>query len=161
MARTRASDTRDTKSSRNSGARRNPPAKVAITVRLDAARARQLQTAAEAENRTLTNYVETTLVRDLLLRDEAARVITMCAAPGTATLIDPADIVRADDEDDAAYARRQALLMELWSIPDSDQGRWFRAPSRVNFPTREKPREPGLLHIGYVLGSTAVEAMVA
>ena len=32
---------------------------------------------------------------------------------------------------------------------------------RVLFPTREKPRQPGLLHIGYVLGTTAGEAMVA
>ncbi|MSP01889.1 MAG: hypothetical protein EXR07_12695 [Acetobacteraceae bacterium] len=33
--------------------------------------------------------------------------------------------------------------------------------ARVYFPTREKPRAPGLLHIGYVLGGTAVEAMIA
>ena len=32
---------------------------------------------------------------------------------------------------------------------------------RVEFPTREKPRQPGLLHIGYVLGGTATEVMVA
>lgn len=32
---------------------------------------------------------------------------------------------------------------------------------RVLFPTREKPRKPGLLHIGYVLGSTSGEVMVA
>jgi len=32
---------------------------------------------------------------------------------------------------------------------------------RVLFPTHEKPRHPGLLHIGYVLGSTTAEAMVA
>lgn len=32
---------------------------------------------------------------------------------------------------------------------------------RVLFPTREKPRQPGLLHIGYVLGVTAQDAMVA
>jgi hypothetical protein len=32
---------------------------------------------------------------------------------------------------------------------------------RVLFPTREKPRQPGLLHIGYVLVVTATEAMVA
>jgi len=32
---------------------------------------------------------------------------------------------------------------------------------RVMFPTHEKPRQPGLLHVGYVLGSTATEAMVA
>ena len=98
----------------------NPPTKVAITVRLDLARARQLQAVADAENRTLTNYVETTLIRDLSLRDEASRVITMLAAPETSTRIDAADIARADGESDAAYARRQALLIELWSIPDSE-----------------------------------------
>jgi hypothetical protein len=32
---------------------------------------------------------------------------------------------------------------------------------RVLFPTREKPREPGLLHIGYALIVTATDAMVA
>jgi hypothetical protein len=32
---------------------------------------------------------------------------------------------------------------------------------RVKFPTREKPRQPGLLHIGYVLGGTATEVMLA
>jgi hypothetical protein len=32
---------------------------------------------------------------------------------------------------------------------------------RVFFPTQEKPRQPGLLHIGYVLGKTEREAMVA
>lgn len=32
---------------------------------------------------------------------------------------------------------------------------------RVYFPTQEKPRQPGLLHICYVLGSTAREVMVA
>ena len=31
---------------------------------------------------------------------------------------------------------------------------------RVKFPTREKPRQPGLLHIGYVLGGTATEVIV-
>lgn len=32
---------------------------------------------------------------------------------------------------------------------------------RVLFPTSEKPRQPGLLHIGYVLGGTRTEVMVA
>lgn len=32
---------------------------------------------------------------------------------------------------------------------------------RVLFPTREAPRVPGLLHIAYVLASTAAEAMLA
>jgi hypothetical protein len=91
--------------------------KVAITVRLDPAWARQLQAIAEAENRTLTNYVETALIRDLALRDEASRVITMYSAPGTSTHIAPEDVIRADDETDEAYAKRQALAVELWSIP--------------------------------------------
>jgi len=95
-------------------------AKVAVTVRLDALRVQQLQAAAEAENRTLTNYVETALIRDLALRDEAARVITMHAAPDVSSRIDPADILRAEGETDAAYTKRQSLLTELWSIPDSD-----------------------------------------
>ncbi len=97
-----------------------PSGKVAVTVRLDPARVQQLQAAAEAENRTLTNYVETALIRDLALRDEAARVITMHAAPGTSGRIDPAAIVRAEGEADAAYTKRQSLLTELWSIPDTD-----------------------------------------
>ena len=96
------------------------PGKVAITIRLDALRVQQLQAAAGAENRTLTNYVETALIRDLTLRDEASRVITMHAAQGTSNSIDPANVLRAADETDAAYARRQSLLAELWSIPDSD-----------------------------------------
>jgi hypothetical protein len=32
---------------------------------------------------------------------------------------------------------------------------------RVLFPTHEKPRRPGLLHIGYVLGSTTKDALLA
>ena len=75
---------------------------------------------ADAENRILTNYVETALLRDLSLRDEAARVIAMHAAHGTSTQIAAADIVRADGESDAGYAKRQDLLTELWSIPDSE-----------------------------------------
>jgi predicted transcriptional regulator len=57
-------------------------AKVAVTIRLDPVRVRQLQAVAEAENRSLTNYVETALLRDLAQRDEASRVITMLAARG-------------------------------------------------------------------------------
>jgi hypothetical protein len=32
---------------------------------------------------------------------------------------------------------------------------------RVLFPTHEKPRRPGLLHIGYVLGNTLTDTLVA
>jgi hypothetical protein len=95
----------------------NPRAKVAITVRLDAAAARQLQAVAEAENRSLTNYVETALLRDLARREEADRVITMYVAPGASTTIRPEDVVRAEGESDEEYAERQALAVELWSIP--------------------------------------------
>lgn len=118
MAQTRTkSPSRSSRQQR--GAKRPTPAgKVAITVRLDPAQVRQLQAVAEAENRTLTNYVETALIHDLAVRSEAARVIRMHAAPGTSTKIAPEDVVRGEGESDPAYARRQALLTELWSIPD-------------------------------------------
>jgi hypothetical protein len=114
-----------TRSTRHRGAADRPPAtrrqpaKVAVTLRLDADRVRRLEALAEAENRSLTNYVETTLLRDLALREEAERVITMYVAPGTSESVRPEDIVRAEGETDADYAERQALLMELWSIPDN------------------------------------------
>lgn len=100
--------------------RTRPPAKVAITLRLDADRARRLQAIAEEENRTLTNYVETALIRDLSLRDEASRVITMRAAPGTSSRITPEDVLRGEGESEAAYAKRRGLVTDLWSIPDSE-----------------------------------------
>jgi hypothetical protein len=95
------------------------PAKVAITLRLDAERARRLEAIAQAENRSLTNYVETALLRELARREEAERVITMYVAPGTSTSIRPEDVIRAEGESDEAYAERQALAVELWSIPDN------------------------------------------
>lgn len=93
--------------------------KVAITLRLEAASARQLQAIAEGENRTLTNYVETVLLRDLSFRDEASRVITMLVAPGTSTRIAPEEVIRGEGESDAAYDKRRALVADLWSIPDN------------------------------------------
>jgi hypothetical protein len=95
------------------------PSKVAITLRLDAERARRLQAIAEAENRSLTNYVETALLRELALREEAERVITMHVAPDTSPSIRPEDVIRAEGETDEDYAARQALAVELWSIPDN------------------------------------------
>jgi len=95
------------------------PKKVAITLRLDPDRVKRLQILAETENRTLTNYVETALIRDLSLREEATRVITILAAPGTSSAIAPEDVVRGAGESDAAYARRRDLAVELWSIPDN------------------------------------------
>ena len=94
-----------------------PRAKVAITLRLDPDRVARLQAIAEAENRSLTNYVETALLRDLSRREEAERVITMYVAPGVSDSIRPEDVVRAEGESDAEYVERQALMVELWSIP--------------------------------------------
>jgi hypothetical protein len=93
--------------------------KVAITLRLDADRARRLQAIAEAENRTLTNYVETALLRDLARHEEADRVITMYVAPGTSASIRPEDVVRVEGESNEEYTESQALTVELWSISDT------------------------------------------
>ncbi len=98
---------------------RRQPAKVAVTLRLDADRVRRLQAIAQAENRSLTNYVETALLRELARREEAERVITMYVAPGTSTSIRPEDVIRGEGETDEDYAARQALTVELWSIPDN------------------------------------------
>jgi hypothetical protein len=87
------------------------------------ARCRSGQAIAEAENRAITNYVETALIRDLAQRDEAARVITIRAAAGTSSRINPQDVVRAPDESDLASDKRRDLLIERWSIPDSDEKR--------------------------------------
>jgi hypothetical protein len=105
--------------SRKRSASSKPQGKVAITLRLDADRAARLQAIAAAENRSLTNYVETALLRDLSRRDEAERVITMYVAPGVSESIRPEDVVRAEGESDEAYAERQALALALWSIPDN------------------------------------------
>jgi len=49
-----------------------------------------------------------------------------------------------------------------------DPGQWLKPVAmvpgafvRLYFPTQEQPRQPGLLHIGYVLAATAREALVA
>ena len=121
MAQARKSATPPRRPSRQSTTRpgKAPPGKVAITVRLDAERVRRLQAIAEEENRSLTNYVETALLRDLARHEEADRVITMYVAPGVSTSIRPEDVVRAEGESDEEYAERQALTVELWSIPDN------------------------------------------
>ncbi len=120
MAQTRIRGSDRPTSRRSSDRQSKAAAKVAITLRLDAARVRQLRAVAAAENRSITNYVETALIRDLSLRDEAARVFTMLSVPGTSEWIAPEDIVRGEGESDAAFARRQELVVALWSIPDSD-----------------------------------------
>ena len=86
-------------------------------MRLDRDRARRLQAIAAAENQSLTDYVEAALLRDLARREEADCVITMHVAPDVPAGIAPEDFIRADHESDEAYAQRQALMVELWSIP--------------------------------------------
>lgn len=93
--------------------------KVAVTVRLDGDLARRLEAIANAENRSLTNFVETALLRDLSQREEAERVITMYVAPGVSDTMRPEDVIREEDETDEDYAARQRLMVELWSIPDN------------------------------------------
>ena len=56
---------------------------------------------------------------DAEMQDEAERVITMYVAPGTSLSIRPEDVIRGADETDEDYAARQALTVELWSIPDN------------------------------------------
>jgi hypothetical protein len=43
----------------------------------------------------------------------------MYVAPDTSPSIRPEDVIRADGETDEDYAARQALAVELWSIPDN------------------------------------------
>ena len=49
-------------------------AKIAVTVRLDTERVRQLQSIADVENGSHTNYVETALLCDLASREEVDHV---------------------------------------------------------------------------------------
>ena len=99
--------------------RTKSPPKTALTVRLDPARIAQLQAAAAAENRSLTNYVETALLRDLRQRQEASGRITMHVAPGVPETIEPHEVLREPDETDEACAARQSLMVALWSLPDA------------------------------------------
>lgn len=119
MAQSRRTAALSTRRGRDGGGKRKAEGKVAITLRLDAERVRRLQALAEAENWTLTNYVETALLRDLGRREEADRVVTMHLAPGVSANIRPEDVVRADVETDEEYAERQSLTVELWSVPDN------------------------------------------
>jgi hypothetical protein len=89
----------------------------ALTLRLDAERFARLAAAAAAENRSPTNYVETLVLRDLAMKDESRRVITIFAAPETATMT-AGELARGDGEPTERYERRKALFDELLSIPD-------------------------------------------
>ncbi len=93
--------------------------KVPVTLRLDADRFKRLEILARAENRTVTNFVETAVLRDMEAKEEAARVITMFVPPKAAALT-PGPLVRTEGESDERYAERSALMDVLFSIPDSE-----------------------------------------
>ena len=61
---------------------------------------------------------EATTLGDPTLRNGAEPVITIYVAPGRSNSIRPEDVIRAEGETDEAYAERQALTVELWSVPD-------------------------------------------
>ena len=43
----------------------------------------------------------------------------MYVVPGVSDTIRAEDVIREEDETDEDYTARQALMVELWSIPDS------------------------------------------
>jgi hypothetical protein len=90
--------------------------KVPITLRLDAERFKRLEILARAENRTVTNFVETAVLRDLEAKEEATRVITMFVPPEAAGLT-PGPLLRTEGESDERYAERSALMDRLFAIP--------------------------------------------
>ena len=77
-----------------------------ITMRLDPAILSAAKMRAKANNRTLTNYVETLLMRDLVDFDENTKV-TVFAPEG---LPDVNDLVRDPGESDASYAERKEAI---------------------------------------------------
>ena len=93
-------------------------AKLAITLRLDEARYRKLELLAAAENRSVTNYVETALLRDMAAKEEAARPLTMFL-PVDAASLTPGLLLRNEDESDARYAQRADVMERLFDLPDS------------------------------------------
>jgi predicted DNA-binding protein len=111
------------KSSRPSRGRAGTPGKVkgarqAITLRLDPPRYERLERLARAENRTLTNYVEAAVLRDMEAKEEAARAITMLVPEDAAHLV-PGPLARTEGESDERYAERSALMDTLFAIPDA------------------------------------------
>ncbi len=93
--------------------------KVAITLRLDPAKFKALESLARIENRTPTNYVETAVLRDMAAKEEAARVLTMFV-PEEAAGLHPGPLIRSDGEPDERHAERSALMDQLFAIEDTD-----------------------------------------
>lgn len=77
-----------------------------ITMRLDPSILSAAKVRAKANNRTLTNYVETLLMRDLVAHDESTK-ITVFAPEG---IPDQYEVVRDAGESDASYAEGKDLV---------------------------------------------------
>jgi hypothetical protein len=92
--------------------------KEAITIRLEPSQMARLRAVAREQNRSLTNYVETAILRDLTSWDERSRVITQFVAPGVPDKIDRDDVQRPPHMTDEQYAAHQDFAVDLWSIPD-------------------------------------------
>jgi hypothetical protein len=94
--------------------------KEAITIRLEPTQVARLRVVAREQNRSLTNYVETAILRDLKAWDETSRVITQFVAPGVPDKIDRDDVQRPAHMTDEQYAAHQDVVLALWSIPDCE-----------------------------------------
>ena len=77
-----------------------------ITMRLDPSILSAAKVRAKANNRTLTNYVETLLMRDLVNHDDEGK-ITVFAPEG---IPDEYEVVRDPGESDASYAEGKELV---------------------------------------------------
>jgi hypothetical protein len=84
----------------------------ALTMRFRPEVAAFVQEQARAGNRSVTNFVETLLLREMGRFEESQRQLTVQAAPDLLR-DDQHELVRGADETDAEYAARRALFATL------------------------------------------------
>ena len=89
------------------------PAPTSIRIRLDRETRKRLECIAAYEHRSVANYVQRLIDRDLKAREEAARVIHVFVAPELADA--PFGVVgREEGESEEEYAERAAALDTLF-----------------------------------------------
>lgn len=93
--------------------------RVTVTLELDGESVARLGARAAAQNRSVSDYVESLLSRELSGAGEPDEVITVLAAPGASPTIEPSAILRGSNETDAEYALRQSIVVALWSLADN------------------------------------------
>jgi hypothetical protein len=103
------------------GSRSNPNLAytVAYSCKQHLAKFRRLELLARAENRTTTNYVETTFLRDMEAKAEAAYIITIFV-PEEAAELGPGALLRTEGESNERYAERSTLMEKLFAVPDAE-----------------------------------------